>query len=79
MIRVAIVEDDPLIRAGVAAVLGAQPDLEVAGQAADGDAAIGSPPPPLPPVNGGIRLPADVVRPNATSVTVVPSVPSACT
>ncbi len=40
MIRVAIVEDDPLIRAGVAAVLGAQPDLEVAGQAADGDAAV---------------------------------------
>lgn len=40
MIRVAVVEDDPLIRAGVAAVLAAEPDLEVAGQAADGDAAV---------------------------------------
>ncbi|MFT4217514.1 MAG: response regulator transcription factor [Micropruina sp.] len=40
MIRVAIVEDDPLIRAGVAAVLNAQPDLEVVGQAADGDEAV---------------------------------------
>ena len=40
MIRVAIVEDDPLIRAGVAAVLAAQPGLEVAGQASDGDEAV---------------------------------------
>lgn len=40
MTRVAIVEDDPLIRAGVAAVLDAQPDLHVVGQAADGDEAV---------------------------------------
>ncbi len=39
MIRVAIVEDDPLIRAGVAAVLGAEADLRVVGQGADGDEA----------------------------------------
>ena len=40
MIRVAIVEDDPLIRAGVAAVLDAQPDLTVVGQAPDGADAV---------------------------------------
>ena len=40
MTRVAIVEDDPLIRAGVAAVLDAQPDLMVVGQASDGDQAV---------------------------------------
>ncbi len=39
MIRVAIVEDDPLIRAGVAAVLDAEADLTVVGQGADGDEA----------------------------------------
>ena len=33
-------EDDPLIRAGIAALVGAQPDLSVAGQAADGDEAV---------------------------------------
>ena len=40
MITGAIVEDDPLIRAGIAALVGAQPDLSVAGQAADGDEAV---------------------------------------
>ena len=40
MIRVAIVEADPLIRAGVAAVLDSQPDLAVVGQASDGDEAV---------------------------------------
>jgi DNA-binding NarL/FixJ family response regulator len=34
--RVLLVDDDALIRAGVRAVLGAEPDLEVAGEAADG-------------------------------------------
>lgn len=38
-IRVALVEDDPLIRAGIAAVLTACPDLDVVGQACDGDEA----------------------------------------
>lgn len=41
MTRVALVEDDPLIRAGVAAVLSAEPDLDVVGLAADGDEAVG--------------------------------------
>lgn len=38
-IRVALVEDDPLIRAGIAAVLTARPDLDVVGEASDGDEA----------------------------------------
>lgn len=41
MTRVALVEDDPLIRAGVAAVLSAEPDLDVVGLVADGDEAVG--------------------------------------
>jgi len=40
MIRVAIVEDDPLIRAGIAAVLNAAGDLEVVGHGSDGDEAV---------------------------------------
>jgi DNA-binding NarL/FixJ family response regulator len=39
-IRVLICEDQQLIRAGYVAVLGAQPDLEVAGQAANGREAL---------------------------------------
>lgn len=39
MITVAIVDDEPLIRAGIAAVIDAHPDLSVVGQAADGDEA----------------------------------------
>jgi DNA-binding NarL/FixJ family response regulator len=39
-VRVLICEDQELIRAGYATVLGAQPDLEVAGQAANGHEAI---------------------------------------
>jgi DNA-binding NarL/FixJ family response regulator len=35
-IRVALVDDEPLIRGGLAAVIGAEPDLEVVGQAGDG-------------------------------------------
>ena len=41
MIRVGIVEDDPLIRSGIAALVNAEPDLTVAGQASDGDEALG--------------------------------------
>jgi DNA-binding NarL/FixJ family response regulator len=36
-VRVALVEDQAMFRAGIAMVLDSQPDLEVVGQAADGD------------------------------------------
>lgn len=35
-VRVALVDDEPLIRSGLAAVIGTEPDLEVVGQAGDG-------------------------------------------
>jgi DNA-binding NarL/FixJ family response regulator len=35
-IRILVVDDQPVVRAGVAALLGTQPDLEVIGEAADG-------------------------------------------
>jgi two-component system, NarL family, response regulator len=39
-IRVLIVDDHPLLRDGIAAVIGGQPDMTVAGEAADGSEAI---------------------------------------
>ena len=39
-IRVLLVDDQDLVRAGFAMVLGSQPDLTVVGEAADGAAAI---------------------------------------
>lgn len=36
MIRVALVDDDPLVRAGLTAILGAEADLEIVGEAGDG-------------------------------------------
>jgi len=40
MIRVVIVDDHPVVRAGMVGVLAAADDIEVVGEAADGDAAI---------------------------------------
>lgn len=40
MTRVLIADDQPLVRAGLTALLGAEPDLEVVGAAADGDEAV---------------------------------------
>ncbi|WP_055525687.1 response regulator transcription factor [Streptomyces graminilatus] len=39
-ITVLLVDDEPLVRAGLRAVLGAQPDIDVVGETADGAAAI---------------------------------------
>ncbi len=39
-VRVLLVDDEPLVRAGLRAVLEAQPDIEVTGEAADGAAVI---------------------------------------
>lgn len=39
-VRVLVVDDQAMVRAGFAALLDAQPDIEVVGQAADGDEAI---------------------------------------
>ncbi|QAY71397.1 response regulator [Xylanimonas protaetiae] len=40
MIRVIIADDQPLARAGLAALLAAEPDIDVVGTAADGDQAV---------------------------------------
>ncbi|GAA2921811.1 response regulator [Kitasatospora cinereorecta] len=39
-VTVLLVDDEPLVRAGLRAVLGAQPDIEVVGEASDGAAVI---------------------------------------
>jgi DNA-binding NarL/FixJ family response regulator len=40
-VRVALVDDDPLVRAGLSMILGGDPGLEVVGEAADGSEAVG--------------------------------------
>jgi DNA-binding NarL/FixJ family response regulator len=40
MIRVLVVDDHPIMRFGIAAIIGAQPGMEVAGQAGDGQQAV---------------------------------------
>ena len=40
LIRVAVVDDQAIVRSGVQALLATEPDLEVVGEAADGEAAV---------------------------------------
>lgn len=40
MIRLLVVDDHPVVRAGIVGLLGGEADLEVVGEAADGDAAL---------------------------------------
>ena len=40
-LRVLLVDDDPLVRTGLAMILGSAPDIAVVGEAADGDEAVG--------------------------------------
>ena len=40
MTRVLVVDDDAMVRSGFAAILGAEPDLDVVGEAADGAEAV---------------------------------------
>ena len=39
-IRILIADDHPIVRDGLAAILSAQPDMELAGEAADGAQAV---------------------------------------
>jgi len=48
MITVLLADDQALVRAGFRALLDAQPDITVVGEAADGAEAPGSPPRPGP-------------------------------
>jgi DNA-binding NarL/FixJ family response regulator len=41
-LRVLLVDDDPLVRTGLAMILGSAPDIEIVGQAGDGDEAVGA-------------------------------------
>lgn len=41
-LRVLLVDDDPLVRTGLAMILGSAPDIVIAGEATDGDEAVGA-------------------------------------
>ena len=81
MIRVALVDDQPLVRMGLATLIEAEPDLELAGEAGDGREALGMLRHTRPhvvlsdirmPVRDGLELLADVAAdPNLTGVRVV--------
>ena len=43
-LRVLVADDNPVVRAGLTALLGGHPDIEVVAAAADGDEALASPP-----------------------------------
>ena len=42
MIRVAVVDDQELVRSGFVVLLGSSPDIEVVGEAGDGAAGLGA-------------------------------------
>lgn len=42
LLRVLLVDDDPLVRTGLAMILGSAPDIVVVGQAGDGDESVGA-------------------------------------
>ncbi|MGP5053496.1 response regulator transcription factor [Brachybacterium paraconglomeratum] len=39
-VRLVVVDDEPLVRQGLSLILGAEDDLEIVGEAADGDEAL---------------------------------------
>jgi DNA-binding NarL/FixJ family response regulator len=65
MIRLAIVDDQALIREGLALILGARPEIEVVAQLADGEALLS-----LPPGSADVIL-LDLYLPGSDGVTIM--------